>query len=40
MASRTDLMAFVVGYTGQIGMKLYDELAESAAFAKVKLGLI
>lgn len=37
MASKAGLTAFVVGYTGQVGMKLVDELAESAAFAKVNL---
>jgi len=37
MASKTGLTAFVVGYTGQIGRKLVDELSESAAYAKVNL---
>ena len=37
MASKTGLTAYVVGYTGQIGRKLVDELADSAAFAKVNL---
>merc|ERR1711962_397973 len=37
MATKTDLRAFVVGYTGQIGRKLVDELTESGAFSHVKL---
>jgi len=37
MAVKTGLTAFVVGYTGQIGRKLVDELAECEAFSKVNL---
>lgn len=37
MTTKSGLTAFVVGYTGQIGRKLVDELAESEAFAKVNL---
>jgi len=37
MAGKSELRAFVVGYTGQIGQKLVDELAASASFSKVHL---
>lgn len=37
MGSRKDLKAFVVGYTGQIGRKLVDELAASESFIKINL---
>jgi len=36
MAAKTELRAFIVGYTGQIGQKLVDELA-SKSFTKVNL---
>jgi len=37
MATKSELRAFVVGYTGQIGQKLVDELAASGSYAKVHL---
>jgi len=37
MAAKSELRAFIVGYTGQIGQKLVDELVDSHAFSKVHL---